>query len=107
MAGPAWREHVVRRSMLSAMTRDPAPRERGTTKTAPPGKSSPKSQPPPAPPMSSAAWQLIHDDVLDRNLDDDELIRLIAERGKVTPEPHAELMRLLGMSLREGEARAM
>jgi diguanylate cyclase (GGDEF)-like protein len=59
-------------------------------------------------PVSSAAWQLIHDDVFDRILEDAELFRLLADRSKVTSAPHAELMRLMvGMSLPEREARAM
>jgi diguanylate cyclase (GGDEF)-like protein len=57
---------------------------------------------------STAAWQLIRDDVFDRILDDSELERLVAERAKASEEPHADLIRLmLGMSLSENEARSL
>lgn len=57
---------------------------------------------------SAAAWQLIRDDVFDRIIDDTELAQLVAERARTSPEPHAELIRLmLGMSLSEAEAHAM
>ncbi|MBN9164353.1 MAG: GGDEF domain-containing protein [Myxococcales bacterium] len=59
-------------------------------------------------PESDAAWQLIRDDVFDVICDDAELERFLAERGVTSAEPHADLMRLLlGMSLREGEARSL
>lgn len=59
-------------------------------------------------PESDAAWQLIRDDVFDAICDGAELERFLAERGVASAEPHADLMRLLlGMSLREGEARAL
>lgn len=59
-------------------------------------------------PESDAAWQLIRDDVFDLICDDAELERFLAERGIASAEPHADLMRLLlGMSLREGEARSL
>lgn len=56
-------------------------------------------------PPSAAAWQLIRDDVFDRILDDAELERLVAEKARVTGEPHAEIVRvMLGMHLSEDEA---
>jgi diguanylate cyclase (GGDEF)-like protein len=59
-------------------------------------------------PVSSAAWQLIRDDVFDRLLDDDELTRMVADRAKVTVEPYADVLRLmLGMTLPEDEARSL
>lgn len=59
-------------------------------------------------PPSAAAWQLIRDDVFDRILDDAELERLVAEKARVTGEPHAEIVRvMLGMNLSENEARAL
>ncbi|MFO0740049.1 MAG: GGDEF domain-containing protein [Labilithrix sp.] len=59
-------------------------------------------------PPSAAAWQLIRDDVFDRILDDAELERLVAEKARVTSEPHAEIVRvMLGMNLSEEEARAL
>lgn len=54
---------------------------------------------------SEAAWQLIRDDVFDRICDDADLERFLSERAAISPEPHADLMRLLlGMSLSETEA---
>lgn len=59
-------------------------------------------------PPSAAAWQLIRDDVFDRILDDAELERLVAEKARLTGEPHAEIIRvMLGMSLGEDEARTL
>ena len=56
-------------------------------------------------PETEAAWQLIRDDVFDRNCDDAELEQFLAERATASAEPHADLMRLLlGMSLPEPEA---
>jgi diguanylate cyclase (GGDEF)-like protein len=56
-------------------------------------------------PESTAAWQLIHDDVFDRVLDDVELDRWVFERSEVSEQPHADLIRLmLGMSMSEDEA---
>lgn len=59
-------------------------------------------------PPSAAAWQLIRDDVFDRIHDDAELERLVAEKARVTKEPHAEIVRvMLGMNLSEDEAHAL
>lgn len=59
-------------------------------------------------PDSAAAWQLIRNDVFDRLLDDDELDHLVREQAKSSPEPHADLLRLMvGMSLSETEARSL
>jgi diguanylate cyclase (GGDEF)-like protein len=59
-------------------------------------------------PVSAAAWQLLRDDVFDRLLDDAELFRFLAERAEESPEPHADVVRLmLGMSLPEEEAHKM
>ncbi|MBX3203699.1 MAG: GGDEF domain-containing protein [Labilithrix sp.] len=67
-----------------------------------------------APPSSSghaesdAAWQLIREDIFDRQCDDEELERLLSERELTSEEPHTELIRLmLGMSLCQAEARAL
>src|SRR5262245_19254370 len=59
-------------------------------------------------PESSAAWQLIRDDVFDRVLDDVELDHWIFERKKTSDRPYADLIRLmLGMSMSEEEARGL
>jgi diguanylate cyclase (GGDEF)-like protein len=64
---------------------------------------SPSSTPP-----SAAAWQLIRDDMFDRILDDAQLERLVADKARVTGEPHAEIVRvMLGMNLSEDEARSL
>lgn len=73
-----------------------------------PSSASPTSSPPSARPESAAAWQLIRDDVFDRILDDAELERLVADKARVTAEPHAEVVRvMLGMNLPEIEARTL
>lgn len=59
-------------------------------------------------PESTAAWQLLRNDVFDRLLDDAELSRLVSEYAARSAEPHAELVRLMiGMSLPELEARVL
>jgi diguanylate cyclase (GGDEF)-like protein len=59
-------------------------------------------------PESDAAWQLIREDVFEGILSDSELDRLLAERTITSPQPHAELIRLMiGMTLSESEARTL
>ncbi len=52
------------------------------------------------------AWELIHDQRVDRVSSDDELNRLVAEAARRSTQPHADVLRrLLGMEIGEDAAR--